>query len=73
MPTTVPRAAPHPGSLFAAETTTAEIEGGIADLIAEYLRANDVAAPADPNALAARFATGEVPAGSLRLDLAAFR
>src|SRR5687768_8602599 len=67
---TVPRAAPSPASLFASteETAAAEVEiaEGVSDLIEEFLAGKDVSAPADPGALAGRFAASEVPAGSLR-------
>jgi glutamate decarboxylase len=65
---TLPRAALNPASLFAATegAANADMEGAISELIAEFSRGKDVSAPADPDALAARFAANEMPAGSLQ-------
>jgi glutamate decarboxylase len=67
---TFPRPALNPASLFASSEETAaagvEIEAVISDMIEEFVRGQEVSAPADPDALAGRFSAGEIPAGSLR-------
>src|SRR5262249_3124048 len=69
MSTTTPPAVLNPASLFASTEEAAadgKMEEVISDLLTEFLRGKDVAAPADPEALAACFAAGEMPTGSLR-------
>jgi glutamate decarboxylase len=60
----------NPASLFAPNKETAaadvQIEAMISDMTQEFLTGQDVSEPADPDALAKRFAAGEVPASSLR-------
>src|SRR5262245_31684913 len=67
---TVPRAQLNPASLFApnkeTEAADVEIEAMLSDMTEEFLTGKDVFEPADPDALAKRFAAGEVPASSLR-------